>query len=586
MSIVQAVEHHIAGRFADAEALYQQILDTEPRHADALYLMGMLAQQRGDGAAALDFTTRAIAAHPLNPQYRKTLAELHAGQGRLDQAVALYRQAQAFAPNDAELLCKLAGTLHRLHRFDEAATAYRQALAPDPDAPGAAGIHNDLGVVLIALGDLDGAIESFGRAIALKPDFCEAYNNLGVVHKNRKDLDEAARCYRRALEIKPDYAMAMFNLGTIHFVRKDFEEARLCYHAALAIEPGQVEAHQNLASIYLDRGQLEEAQRHRDLAYRRQAVFIDAAPAPVRTVLVLWAAGKGNVPIDFLFPKDIVTRIVWMMEYATEAQERALPAYDLVFNAIGDPDVTGPTAAPVERFLRGCARPVFNRPEAVERTARDRLPALLSAIPGVLVPPTVRLDTGRVGEQLLAPSGIGFPVIVRPSGSHGGDHLVRLTSAADLDGFTPFNAPSYFATGYADYQSPDGHYRKYRIAYVDRKPYPYHLAISRHWIVHYDTAEMPAHAWKLDEERRFLENPAEALGPGVMAAIEAIGATLDLDYCGIDFSILPDGRVLVFEANATMLVHPEAEDSPLAFKNRHVGRIFGAFNAMLERRQA
>lgn len=580
MNIVEAVEHHIAGRFAEAEALYQQILEAEPRHADALYLMGMLAQQRGDIAGALDFTARAIAAHPLNPLYRKTLADLHAGQGRLDEALALYRQAQAFAPDDVELHCKLAGTLHRLRRFDEAAAAYAQALARSPEA---AGIHNDLGVVQIARGDLDAAILGFQRAIALKPDFCEAYNNLGVVHKNRKQLDEAAQCYRRALAIKPDYAMAMFNLGTIHFVQKDFEEARLRYHAALEIEPGQVEAHQNLASIYLDRGELEEAQRHRDLAYGQQAVFIDTAPEPMRSVLVLWAAGKGNVPIDFLFPKELVTRIVWMMEYATEAQQRALPHYDLVFNAIGDPDVTGPTAAPVARFLRDCGKPVFNRPEAVERTARDRLPDLLAGIAGIVVPRTVRLDTSKVAQQLAAPSGIGFPVIVRPSGSHGGDHLLRLKSAADLDGFTPFNAPSYYATGYADYQSPDGFYRKYRIAYVDRKPYPYHLAISPHWIVHYDTAEMPGHAWKLDEEQRFLANPLEALGADVMAAIEAIGRTLDLDYCGIDFSILPDGRVLVFEANATMLVHPEPAASPLAFKNHYVGRIFEAFNTMLDR---
>lgn len=581
MSIVQGVEHHIAGRFTEAESLYQQILDAEPRHADALYLMGMLAGQRGDLAAALDFTSKAIAANPLNPMYRKTLADLHADAGRLDQAAALYRQAQAFAPSDAEIDCKLASALHRLSRFDEAAASYRKALARMPDA---AGVHNDLGVVHIAQGDNEAAIRSFGRAIELKPDFCEAYNNLGVVHKNRKDLDEAAQCYRRALAIKPDYAMAMFNLGTTYFVRKEFEQARLYYHAALEIEPGQVEAHQNLASIYLDRGQLDEAQRHRDLAYGQQAVFIDVAPRPERTVLVLWAAGKGNIPIDFLFPKELVTRIVWMMEYATEEQQRALPDYDLVFNAIGDPDVTGPTSAPVERFLAGCAKPVFNRPEAVERTARDRLPALLAAVPGVWVPRTVRLDTDKVAEQLAAASSIGFPAIVRPAGSHGGDHLVRLTSSADLAGFTPFNAPSYYATEYADYQSPDGFYRKYRIAYVDRKPHPYHLAISPHWIVHYDTAEMPGHAWKLAEEQRFLENPLDALGADVMAAIEAIGRLLDLDYCGIDFSILPDGRVLVFEANATMLVHPEPADSPLAFKNRYVGRIFGAFNAMLGRR--
>lgn len=581
MDLVTAVEHHMAGRLADAEMLYRQLLDANARHPDALYLMGMLATQRGDAAAALDFTSRARDADPANPLYPATLGDLCAAHGALDEALALYRQALALAPDDAGIRCRLAGTLHRAGRSTDAADAYRAALALSPNV---SGIHNDLGVVQIALGDFDGAVASFGRAIARRPDFCEAHNNLGVAHKNRKDYDQAIACYRRALDVKPDYAMARFNLGTAHFVQKQFEDARLHYHAALEIAPGQVEAHQNLASIYLDRGELDLAQHHRDEAYGRQAVLVDTAPAPVRTVLVLWAAGKGNVPIEFLFPKAVVTRIVWMMEYATEAQQAALPAYDIVFNAIGDPDVTGPTAAPVARFLQTCAQPVFNRPDAVERTARDRLPALLAAIPSVVMPPTLRLDGGRVAEQLAALPDDAYPLIVRPSGSHGGDHLLKLASRDALDGFVPFNAPSYFATRYHDYRSPDGYCRKYRIAFVDREPLPYHLAIGTHWLVHYDTADMPAHAWKLDEERRFLDDPAAALGPEAMAAIAVIGRALDLDYCGIDFSILPDGRVLVFEANATMLVHPEAADSPLAFKNAAVGRIFAAFNTMLDGR--
>ena len=126
-------------------------------------------------------------------------------------------------------------------------------------------------------------------------------------------------------------------------------------------------------------------------------------------------------------------------------------------------------------------------------------------------------------------------------------------------------------------------YRKYRIIYVDRVPYAYHLAISRHWLVHYFSADMLAEPWKREEERAFLENPVHILGPQAMAAITAIGHRLDLDYGGIDFSILPDGRVLIFEANATMLVHlkDSAEDFP--YKHQVVPKIFAAFDAMLDR---
>jgi glutathione synthase/RimK-type ligase-like ATP-grasp enzyme len=67
----------------------------------------------------------------------------------------------------------------------------------------------------------------------------------------------------------------------------------------------------------------------------------------------------------------------------------------------------------------------------------------------------------------------------------------------------------------------------------------------------------------------------------VMTAVGEIGRRLDLDYAGVDFSVLTDGRVLVFEANATMLVHPEAHDGVFAYKSRAVAAIAEAFEAML-----
>ena len=355
------------------------------------------------------------------------------------------------------------------------------------------------------------------------------------------------------------------------------------YRESLGVDPDQVEANQNVASILFDEGRLEEAQRYRDLAYRKQAVFVDTAPNPVRTVLVLWAAGKGNIPVEFLLPAQTNTRITWMMEYATDAQARALPNYDLVFNAIGDQDVTGPTMASVERFLRGCGKPVLNLPAGIAHTSRDEIPAFLAPIDGVVVPPTVRIATADLKQRLLAVPGMRLPVLVRPSGSHGGTHLVKLESAAELQVLATWNADVYYATNYHDYRSGDGYYRKYRIVFVDRQPYAYHLAIGEDWMVHYETAGMLGVPWKTAEEAAFLENPGAAVGPRAMAAVEAIGRLLDLDYCGLDFSLLPDGRILVFEANATMLVHPEDEHGELQFKNPYVRRIFDAFDALMTR---
>ena len=120
--------------------------------------------------------------------------------------------------------------------------------------------------------------------------------------------------------------------------------------------------------------------------------------------------------------------------------------------------------------------------------------------------------------------------------------------------------------------------------FVDGQAFPYHLAIANDWLVHYGAAQMEDDAARQAEERRFLEDPAASLGKPALAAIVEVGRRLGLDYAGIDFSVLPDGRAVVFEANATMLVHPEEADGEFAYKNPHAARIFAAFQTMVARR--
>jgi len=78
-----------------------------------------------------------------------------------------------------------------------------------------------------------------------------------------------------------------------------------------------------------------------------------------------------------------------------------------------------------------------------------------------------------------------------------------------------------------------------------------------------------------------MEDPGKVLGPASLAAIEAIGNRLDLDYAGVDFALLPDGRILVFEANATMLVHLHDAQEDFPYKHQVVPAILEAFEAML-----
>lgn len=402
----------------------------------------------------------------------------------------------------------------------------------------------------------------------------------------------AARTLDAYASNEPDATTApLCDVATGYMMKGDDDRAVYWYALVLTLDPNVAIAYLNLAALHTKAGRLDEAGSCRQRAYALQRVYIERAGSPRRTVLILCTgSGVGNVPFEALFPTATCARIKYAIDYADDAEDAQLPPYDLVFNAIGDADVAAPLTARLERFVARCARPLLNPPATVARTFRHQLGVLLAGLDDVAVAPCVREDSQsgsetlsrRQLEQRVADSTLSFPLLLRPTASHGGEGLIRCDSPDALIDHADALAGPHYLTAFTDFRSADGHYRKYRAIFVDRQPYAYHLAISPHWMVHYFSADMERHAWKLDEERRFLDDARSALGPRAWSAVEAIGRRLDLDYGGVDFTLLPDGRVFVFEANATMLAHYERDGGPLSHKNAAIQRIFDA----MERLQA
>lgn len=385
-------------------------------------------------------------------------------------------------------------------------------------------------------------------------------------------------------------ALVLYNLATVYSIKGRRKEAVCWYRHTLAVHPELAIAHQNLAAVLEAEGQLPEALSHRDRAYQLQRVFVEPALGTEQYRLLILGAGKGtgNIPIDALLSFRTVSRIKYAIDYAAENEDAQLPPYDLVLNAVGDPDIAQPLAERITHFTRRCGRPVLNPPEAIARTHRHRMRALLAPVRDAVVPRCIRVDSRPASADQLArqlvQAGMTFPLLTRPLATHGGEGLVLHASLDTLwPALAKLDEPCYLIA-YHDFRSADGHFRKYRVIFVDREPYPYHLAISRRWMVHYFSAEMTEAPWKLEEERRFLTDPQAALGTRAMNALVEIGRQLDLDYGGIDFTLTPTGQILVFEANATMLAHRETPNGPLAHKNPFVDRIAEAFGRLQETR--
>jgi hypothetical protein len=103
--------------------------------------------------------------------------------------------------------------------------------------------------------------------------------------------------------------------------------------------------------------------------------------------------------------------------------------------------------------------------------------------------------------------------------------------------------------------------------------------------VHYFSADMAGDAANRAEDERFLADAPAVLGAPAVAALERVRDAIGLEYVGIDFALDGAGRVVVFEANATMIVLPPGPDAIWDYRRAPVGRVIDAVRAMLLGRQ-
>ena len=165
---------------------------------------------------------------------------------------------------------------------------------------------------------------------------------------------------------------------------------------------------------------------------------------------------------------------------------------------------------------------------------------------------------------------------------HGGDVFEKFEDVAALAVFLAAQADhDRYVIDYIDYRSVDGFFRKYRFLFIGGEILPYHLAIGDDWKLHRDSTEMGRHVWMQDEEEGFLRDPEQVFGAAHYEALRLIRDRIGLDYFGIDCGLDRDGKLVVFEVNASMLVHDQNPEFP--YKDLYISRIKVAFDAMLER---
>jgi Tfp pilus assembly protein PilF len=194
---------HMAGRLAEAEQIYRQVIGAVPRHADALHALGALALQAGQPSVADSLVSQAIGLKPA-ADFQLTRAHILLALKRPEDAAETARRVLRARPQSAEAHQVLGHALSDGGQAEQAIEAYRTALRLKPALPD---IRNNLGMALRQANRLAEAEQELSQA----PPETEALVNLSSVQKERGAFAEAEATLRRALRIAPDSPVLRYN---------------------------------------------------------------------------------------------------------------------------------------------------------------------------------------------------------------------------------------------------------------------------------------------------------------------------------------------------------------------------------------
>ena len=548
-ALSHALSLHLAGEVEAAETAYRAILAAEPDHGDALAMLGLLLADgpRADEAEAL--LTRRLERGGACVSSLHALGRIRARQGRLAEALWLVERAIEVKPD----------------------------LAP---------LHSDRGAWLHRLGKNSDALAPLHIAVQLDPNFAAAHGNLAVVYSALELSEEAFASDLRAFDRAPqqDRAPIFHRLAAIARKQVSPDKAALVIARVKAVGLGEADVIEGLAPLLDLAGRKAEAQALRNALARRKGLVVRAAKRGRLGLLLLGAVGAARLQTRYLVDEAALN--VFEFEMLSPDQPDAplggvaldsLRQTDVVFNLSSEVEQAGGQFSAVNALCAAIGRPVLNPVSAIARTGREGASALFAGVENLVVPRLVRLS-----RQEACRFALDRPLLFRPAGDHGGEQLYRVETEGDrAAALARIEADAVMVSDYVDYASPDGFFRKFRLIFIDRQVHPYHLAACDDWLSHYWRARTGQNAAKRAEEEAFLADWEGYFGRKAAAAARAVAARLDLDFGGMDCALSSNGDLILFEANASFLLHLDEDPALYPYKHRFVPNIRQAFTQMV-----
>ncbi len=306
--------------------------------------LGLAFRQKGYYVEALREYRLALESGEDRRLTLQAMAEVHLLRRDLGAALELYDSLVVEFADSPKLQNERGVCLHQAGRRDEAADAYRKAIALDKNYALA---WNNLGVLQSHLATSDEALEAFHQSLRSKRDLVTAHLNLGLLLLQRRRLQLSLEAYRQVLVDLPRNAVAWNGIGLVLTELKRFSDARNAFARAVESDPDNASAHYNLSFTLSQLGEFDGALRETKRALELEPFYVPQKYSltidlqyedPTIAIVPEISADieTGDIGADFTFDQRLL---------------------DQVFRDLAPPVETAPAAPPGEdhlAFAREC----------------------------------------------------------------------------------------------------------------------------------------------------------------------------------------------------------------------------------------
>lgn len=423
-------------------------------------------------------------------------------------------------------------------------------------------------------------------ALGEVPEYFEALEN-GV----KVDLEEITLSARQALK-----------LGRL-------QEAHDLSIRCIERDKNHIEAHYNLAAIAQFRGDSISSESHLSNACKirmynkkfendgRPKLLTVRGLKGCKYTLLKRAEGyiksvqRGHFSLQNLYQPGAFDKVGASLFDTSQSGTEEQPVPDIIVNTVACGDHMPETLKMVGKFCKNFPGiPVINRPERVAAATRINNYERLSKIDGVIYPKTllIKLKHGEeaASGKLIIDSGLYFPMIVRPSGTHTGTGMALVHSEEELLRYLhSADEGEHYAIQHYELADKRGLYSKTRVFFINGALHTVAGLIHNHWNVHSGDrySVMDKNPWMQAREKEYLKDIKGFYGVSVVNSLMRISEIMQLDFFGVDFTVTDEGKLFVFEANAAMR-HNFDHASAFPYTRPYLQAVSNAFQQMLMKR--